>query len=152
MAYGIKTLNAIENPYNINTSHHNECARSQSSPLFIDYTELNHSKSCCLTWQRASTDGNSTHRAISKFKIVFYQTDSFWTWNSYFWRLSQNSRPAFKTVSLPTFTFCENKRTRKLDCQVRHRTSILENCLIKRGCKLWNSYHAKHPDTTSKYN
>ena len=42
--------------------------------------------------------------------------------------------------------------SRKLDCQVRRRTSILENCLKKRVCKLWNSYHAKHPDSTSKYN
>ena len=38
----------------------------------------------------------------------------------------------------------------KLYYQVRNRTSILENCLIKRGCKLWNSDHAKHRDSTSK--
>ena len=46
----------------------------------------------------------------------------------------------------------KNKRTRGMDCQVRHRTSILENCLIKRECKLCKTYHARHPDSTSKYN
>ena len=70
----------------------------------------------------------------------------------YFWTLSHNSLPAFKTLSPSTFTSSENKRTGRLDCQVRHRTSTLENCLITNGRKLWNSYFTKHLDSTSKYN
>ena len=50
----------------------------------------------------------------------------------YFWRISQNSLPVFKTASPPTFTIPGNK-TRKSDGQGRHRTFILENCLTMRG-------------------
>ena len=70
--------------------------------------------------------------AGSQRSISCFTDPIFWTSNSYYFcRLSQNSLPAFKTVSLPTFTLSENKRTRKLDCHVRHPTSILENCLKK---------------------
>ena len=62
----------------------------------------------------------------------------------YFWRLSQTLLSAFKTVSLPTFNFSEIKTTRNWDCQVRHRTSILEKRLINLWCTLLNSYYVKH--------
>ena len=158
MACGIETLNSIKNAFNINTR------LIKMNALFLshlDYTsfmlnsitenlvasldqQLNSEMKSCFNPRKfnSSSDLKVEYpvlpiRYLVDFNLLCYFGGS------------QNSLSAFKTVSLPTFTLSENKRTGKLYCKVRHRTSILENCLIKRGCKSWNSCHAKHQDSTS---
>ena len=102
-----------------------------------------------LNWakNRASPDITSTHRAISTFNIVIYQSDTFWTSNSFV--ISEGCHKIHSLLSKQCHSLLSlylKIKARKLDCQVRHRPSILGNRLMKRVCTLWIT---THPDSTS---
>ena len=160
LACGIKTLNAIKNTFNINTRliimnalvlSHLHC----SSIILNSITQnLVASLDQQLSWTIKSCFNRRKFDSSRdlKFNIVFYRSDTFWTSNSYV--ISGGCLKIHSLRSKPCHSLVSRhlKIKERLDCQVRHGTSILENCVIKRGCKLWNSYHTKHPDSTSKYN
>ena len=69
----------------------------------------------------------------------------------YFWKLYRLLLPASEKSSKPMFAKYRIEITGKTVYSARHRTSILENCLMKSGCKLWNIFTERFPDKSSKY-
>ena len=119
MACGIETLNAIQNPFNINTRliimnalvlsnlrYSSIILNSITQTLVASLDQqLNWAIKSCFN--RRKFDSSRDLKVQYRVLPIRYFLD--------FWRLSQNSLPAFKIVSLPTFTLSGNKRTRKLD-------------------------------------
>ena len=158
MACGIKILNAIKNPFNINTRliilialvlshlHHSSIILNSITQNLVASLDQQ------LNWAIKLRFNRRKLHSSRNLKVQYSFTDPILSGLETH-VISGGSHKTHSLLSKPCqylLSLYLKVKTRKLDCQVRHRTSIIENCVIRRGCKLRNSYHAKHPESTSK--